>query len=48
MADRSSQQAFGFRGVPVSRLRPGEIVVDLFAGGGGANLDAVIPQAVAA
>lgn len=32
------QQAFGFRPLPVSRLRPGEIVVDLFAGGGGASI----------
>lgn len=31
------QQAFGFQQLPVSRLRPGEIVVDLFAGGGGAS-----------
>lgn len=36
MAD--GQQAFGFRALPVSRLRPGEIVVDLFAGGGGASI----------
>lgn len=35
MAD--GQQAFGFQPLPVSRLRPGEIVVDLFAGGGGAS-----------
>lgn len=35
MAD--GQHAFGFRDLPVSRLRPGEIVVDLFAGGGGAS-----------
>lgn len=35
MAD--GQQAFGFRPAPISRLRPGEIVVDLFAGGGGAS-----------
>ncbi|HET6631563.1 MAG TPA: DNA cytosine methyltransferase [Rhodanobacteraceae bacterium] len=31
------QRGFGFRPAPVSRLRPGEIVVDLFAGGGGAS-----------
>lgn len=40
MADGStrSQQAFYFPELtPISRLRPGEIVVDLFAGGGGAS-----------
>lgn len=37
MPDGSSQQGFGFRTLPTSRLRPGEIVVDLFAGGGGAS-----------
>lgn len=37
MADGSAQVGFGFRELPVSRLRPGEIVVDLFAGGGGAS-----------
>lgn len=36
MAD--GQHAFGFRELPVSRLQPGEIVVDLFAGGGGASI----------
>lgn len=36
MAD-GTQQGFGFRELPASRLRPGEIVVDLFAGGGGAS-----------
>lgn len=35
MAD--GQQVFGFPRLPASRLRPGEIVVDLFAGGGGAS-----------
>lgn len=35
MAD--GQRAFGFHPLPTSRLRPGEIVVDLFAGGGGAS-----------
>lgn len=35
MAD--GQHAFGFHPLPTSRLRPGEIVVDLFAGGGGAS-----------
>lgn len=33
----SEQHGFPFRSMPVSRLRPGEIVVDLFAGGGGAS-----------
>lgn len=33
-----SQHTFGFRPLPASRLRPGEIVVDLFAGGGGASV----------
>lgn len=37
MAD-GTQQDFGFRELPRSRLRPGEIVVDLFAGGGGASV----------
>lgn len=37
MADGSAQAGFGFRELPASRLRPGEIVVDLFAGGGGAS-----------
>ena len=37
MADGASQHAFGFRAPVRSRLRPGEIVVDLFAGGGGAS-----------
>ena len=36
MAD-GSQRAFPFPRTPASRLRPGEIVVDLFAGGGGAS-----------
>lgn len=36
MAD-GSQRAFPFPRTPTSRLRPGEIVVDLFAGGGGAS-----------
>lgn len=36
MAD-GSQRAFPFPRTPSSRLRPGEIVVDLFAGGGGAS-----------
>jgi DNA (cytosine-5)-methyltransferase 1 len=36
MAD-GTQSGFDFRELPVSRLRPGEIVVDLFAGGGGAS-----------
>ena len=36
MAD-GSQRAFPFPCTPASRLRPGEIVVDLFAGGGGAS-----------
>ena len=36
MAD-GSQHTFGFPRLPASRLRPGEIVVDLFAGGGGAS-----------
>lgn len=36
MAD-GSQGAFPFPRTPLSRLRPGEIVVDLFAGGGGAS-----------
>lgn len=31
------QHAFGFRALPVSQLRAGEIIVDLFAGGGGAS-----------
>lgn len=35
MAD--GQHAFGFRELPVSQLRAGEIIVDLFAGGGGAS-----------
>lgn len=35
MADGSG--AFNFPLPQVSRLRPGEIVVDLFAGGGGAS-----------
>lgn len=38
MADGSTQKGFGFRELPSSRLRPGEIVVDLFAGGGGASV----------
>jgi DNA (cytosine-5)-methyltransferase 1 len=37
VADGSRQQGFGFRVMPRSRLRAGEIVVDLFAGGGGAS-----------
>ena len=36
MAD-GSQRAFPFPRTPALRLRPGEIVVDLFAGGGGAS-----------
>lgn len=32
-----TQHTFGFPPLPASRLRPGEIVVDLFAGGGGAS-----------
>lgn len=36
MAD-GSQRAFPFPRTPASRLRAGEIVVDLFAGGGGAS-----------
>lgn len=40
MADGSfySQRDFGFPVLPESLLRPGEIVVDLFAGGGGASV----------
>lgn len=37
MADGGGQCTFGFRPLAVSLLRPGEIVVDLFAGGGGAS-----------
>lgn len=39
MADGSAatQVQFNFRQLPTSMLRPGEIVVDLFAGGGGAS-----------
>lgn len=36
MAD-GDQFDFGFRALSISRLQPGEIVVDLFAGGGGAS-----------
>ena len=36
MAD-GSQRAFPFPRTPASRMRRGEIVVDLFAGGGGAS-----------
>ncbi len=40
MADgslRDDQVAFNFPPISASRLRPGEIIVDLFAGGGGAS-----------
>jgi DNA (cytosine-5)-methyltransferase 1 len=37
MADGISQRGFGFRAPGRSLLRPDEIVVDLFAGGGGAS-----------
>lgn len=37
MAD-GTQKGFGFPDIPPTRLRPGEIVVDLFAGGGGASV----------
>jgi DNA (cytosine-5)-methyltransferase 1 len=37
MGDGSAQRGFPFRVMPASRLRSGEIVVDLFAGGGGAS-----------
>lgn len=37
MADGARQAGFGFHCAGVSRLRGGEIVVDLFAGGGGAS-----------
>lgn len=49
MADGSHQVTFPFRKLqPVSRLRPGEIVVDLFAGGGGAShaLESALARAV--
>lgn len=51
MADgsRSPQQAFHFPNMTAtSRLRPGEIVVDLFAGGGGAShaLETALARAV--
>ena len=36
MAD-GSQRGFPFPRLHASRLRPGEIVVDLFAGGGGGH-----------
>lgn len=38
MADGSTQKGFGFRELPSSRLRQGEIVVDLSAGGGGTSV----------
>ncbi len=38
MADGSKQHCWAFGALPSSRLRPGEIVVDLFAGGGGASV----------
>lgn len=37
MADGNRQQGFGFHATGASKLRQGEIVVDLFAGGGGAS-----------
>jgi DNA (cytosine-5)-methyltransferase 1 len=37
MAADGTQHSFPFPRTPASRLRPGEIVVDLFAGGGGAS-----------
>lgn len=37
MADGSPQRGFPFRELAASRLRAGEIIVDLFAGGGGAS-----------
>ena len=37
MAD-GTQHGFGFPEIHAPRLRPGEIVVDLFAGGGGASV----------
>lgn len=37
MADGNGQHGFGFGHPSTSLLRPGEIVVDLFAGGGGAS-----------
>lgn len=59
MADGSRKHSFHLPPPTLSRLRPGEIVVDLFAGGGGAsppplaalaraNLDSVHELAVAA
>lgn len=37
MPDGALQRGFGFTAAAVSRLRPGEIVIDFFAGGGGAS-----------
>jgi len=37
MADGGSQSGFNFPAAKISLLRPGEIVVDFFAGGGGAS-----------